>query len=933
MKVDRRLVGRETELADLHRALEGSGGRPTAVLVTGEPGIGKSMLLRAALDGARTGGWHVLTAAADPLERQIPYTALARVLVPVTQDRNKDVASAAEELVATLEVRSAGLRPDVDSSFGRVCGQLTSLARILLERRCVALAVDDIDALDDDTLAVLAIIIRRLESGRFALLGTSRAAGTAGSPGFRTLLERLKADSAFHRIELGPLSPETVAGVIAPLLDAPPDRVLLHQIHSRADGNPFFAVELATSLRSSGRVKIGGGRARLAGPPHTLRLDPGDALVQRFTPLEQEARGVLEAIAVLGRVTTAQLDLLAAVTGLGTAAVADAFDAIVAAQILTSTANGYEFTHGLIRDAVYDRIGPAHRLRLHRAIAQRMAEERAAGRPGDVLALARHVAIASEAGDMAAVAILAEAGDQLRSAAPGSAAGFYSRAVELAPRHAAVRASLLARHSRALSLASRPAEAVDVGRAALDLLGSGGERTRTATTVISGLLELGRLGDALAIANGEIGLGDESPVISAHRAMILWHLRRFDEALREGCSAVARSSSGPAERVLVLGPLLLLAAYSQHPRPLPDMAAEMMKLGRGLPPMLDLYAAASASYALATSAWANEALAPLERAEALLEDVGGTAFRSNILVARVFVDWLQGRWDEGIGVALVELEDAHFAVQVAALRAIAIEIRCCRGERMPREMLLQLPPTPNMEDLRAWVIAGALEAVGDHEGARASLAAAVRRDRQETAYLPMLLARRIDVEFADQRRTMAAEALDELAMEHRMRPHPLTSVLLHRGRALLHRDPEEARIAVAEAGNANLIFERARAQVTLAEVDPVTQDALDEAYRTLQSLGADPLRRRAGALLKVRGMKVPRRRTRNEGPLTESETKVAHLVQQGLRNKEIASALHYSPRTVEVYLSRIYAKLAVSSRLELARALDAERGAGFVHGK
>ncbi|WP_255685400.1 helix-turn-helix domain-containing protein [Pseudonocardia sp. TRM90224] len=72
-------------------------------------------------------------------------------------------------------------------------------------------------------------------------------------------------------------------------------------------------------------------------------------------------------------------------------------------------------------------------------------------------------------------------------------------------------------------------------------------------------------------------------------------------------------------------------------------------------------------------------------------------------------------------------------------------------------------------------------------------------------------------------------------------------------------------------------------------------------------------------------MKVPRAGTRAAGVLTDSEEQVARLVQQGMRNRDIAAALHYSPRTVEVYLSRIYTKLSVSSRLELARRLDTRR--------
>ena len=96
-----------------------------------------------------------------------------------------------------------------------------------------------------------------------------------------------------------------------------------------------------------------------------------------------------------------------------------------------------------------------------------------------------------------------------------------------------------------------------------------------------------------------------------------------------------------------------------------------------------------------------------------------------------------------------------------------------------------------------------------------------------------------------------------------------------------------------------------------------------EAYRTFARLGADGLRRRAGRRLHDLGEKVPRHRSRAAGLLTESEERVARLVQQGMRNRDIAAALHYSPRSIEVYLSRVYTKLRVSSRLELARALDA----------
>jgi DNA-binding NarL/FixJ family response regulator len=87
-------------------------------------------------------------------------------------------------------------------------------------------------------------------------------------------------------------------------------------------------------------------------------------------------------------------------------------------------------------------------------------------------------------------------------------------------------------------------------------------------------------------------------------------------------------------------------------------------------------------------------------------------------------------------------------------------------------------------------------------------------------------------------------------------------------------------------------------------------------------LGAEADRRRAATILRDRGEKVPRRKRRAAGQLTPAETEIARLVQAGMRNRDIARTANYSERTVEVYLSRIYAKLGVSSRLQLARLLD-----------
>jgi DNA-binding NarL/FixJ family response regulator len=151
---------------------------------------------------------------------------------------------------------------------------------------------------------------------------------------------------------------------------------------------------------------------------------------------------------------------------------------------------------------------------------------------------------------------------------------------------------------------------------------------------------------------------------------------------------------------------------------------------------------------------------------------------------------------------------------------------------------------------------------------------------------------------------------------------PWAQTTLQRTLGVVHHDPAALREAVAHADTGGLPFERARAQLALGELVDSEVPALLEAYRLFARLGAHGLRRRAGRRLHELGAKVPRARSGAAGLLTESEERVARLVQQGMRNREIATALHYSPRSIEVYLSRIYAKLRVSSRLELARALD-----------
>ena len=143
-----------------------------------------------------------------------------------------------------------------------------------------------------------------------------------------------------------------------------------------------------------------------------------------------------------------------------------------------------------------------------------------------------------------------------------------------------------------------------------------------------------------------------------------------------------------------------------------------------------------------------------------------------------------------------------------------------------------------------------------------------------------------------------------------------------RVRAAVHGDADAAAEVVTLTEREGWTVEHARALLQLGELDVGPGPNLTQAYRMFDSFGAAPLRRRAAAALRSRGLTVPRRSAGTSAELNETEVQLVRLVQQGLSNREIATAMSYSVKTIEVYLSRVYARTGFSSRLDLIRAIE-----------
>ncbi len=918
------IVGRDDELAGLLTAV---GRVPAAGLVaavvSGEAGIGKSHLIGAAAERLAAKAWPVLRVRADRLERQVPYAALAAALRTLASD-NSFTEGVRRDAVAALDL-PLGTPDPPGTAFGRACARVTRLLTALTAASPLVVVVDDLHELDDDSLALLSVVLPRLSSAPIGFVVALRSHLAEPNAAAQELLDRLADTVELVRVELGTLPAADIGAMIVPLLGAPPDDDLIGEVHRRCDGNPYFAVEIAHSLVEAGVVTVDGSLARLAVAPRSVPLTRRTAVLRRVLPLSPDARAVARTLAVFRKVGLERIALLARVAGLSEAAVAAAFDDLVRAHVVVREAGqGYRFSHDIIADALYDEIGPAQCRHVHGLVAQGLRAQRRHGEAVDLLELAWHVSESAAPGDAQAVEILGEAAHRALSAAPEAAASFCARALGLLGEGAAQRPGLLALQCRALARASRPAAAVAPGREALAKLAAGEERLRTATAVLGSLFALDRIDEAIEVANEQIRDGLAPAALRAQRAVLLVFAGRTAEAADEARAALAVPPASPAEEVMVYGQLAILTSMLFRHDETVEYADRALR-SAGTSTTLQLQALAVGALTEALAGLVPQAARCLRRADELTTD-GPQLFHGELGVARVVLDWLGGRWDsalERMRTLAAELE-VQQVTQASALTAVELEIRTWRGELVLAAPLAArpAPAAHNVASLHAWALAGFLAARGDPDAARRTLLTAAD-DPAVATYAGLLLSRLAELELEQGRADDAAKTLARLADLTESHISPWARTTLHRTAGTVTGDAGALSQAVGEAELGGLVFERARALLGLGELDPGGASGLVEAYQTFARLGAHGLRRRAGRRLHELGAKVPRVRSRAGGLLTESEEKVARLVQQGMRNREIAAALHYSPRSIEVYLSRIYAKLRVASRLELARALDA----------
>jgi DNA-binding CsgD family transcriptional regulator len=290
---------------------------------------------------------------------------------------------------------------------------------------------------------------------------------------------------------------------------------------------------------------------------------------------------------------------------------------------------------------------------------------------------------------------------------------------------------------------------------------------------------------------------------------------------------------------------------------------------------------------------------------------------------------MRGEWDralELIGGAGFDLEQRGVKASAQLLACVACEVFIDRGELDAAATAVRFA-SPILSVARGAALARARihYALGEPDATLALLDAerAGATARGGSVWkLAEILRLAVDVHLDAGRVAQARGAATELEALAARTGWLECQVPALRVRALVDRDVDVARAYRDLAETEGWEVERAHALLVLGELDDGPASHLTEAYKAFDAFGAAPWRRRAAAGLRSRGQTVPRRVAQPASDLTETEVQLVRLVREGLSNRQIAAAMHYSRKTIEVYLSRVYAKTGCASRLELIRAVD-----------
>jgi DNA-binding CsgD family transcriptional regulator len=921
------LVGREAELTRLIGWIEDlATGTGHAVLLEGEPGIGKSSLARAAVAAAEQRGFSAYWAECDELGQALPLQPLVNAFL--------DKASTEPRLDTIQRLLRGELTGAADPAMA-AAEQMLALMNEVCSAAPTVLVVDDLQWADISTISVWEWLARSVDRTTLLLIGIVRPI-----PQRDELLAVRRVVGQDNTLHLEGLPDTAVTDLVAAISDGTPGTNLL-RLAAEAAGNPLYLTELMDALvrsqrlttSESGDVELTGGAV-----PDSLVA----AITHRLDFLPQDVRKVLQAAALLG--VEFLVGDLAIVLSQRVAELVPAIDEALTAGVLKDMGDKLSFRHPLIRSALYDDIATPLRPAWHRDAARALAE---AGVPTARVARQLLQAISVPSPDPLDDSLLnwtIEAAPSLIAQAPKDAVELLRQASSRAPANTTRGAILAGRLADALYRAGECDEAVRVATRAMAVVEDPDLLVDLHWTVSQCRAMLGRSDEALEALKQAHDLVEIS---AQQRARLLVLTARAHRDLGEVSIAgeVATKALATAEEagdtwalgwsLHVLIVVSMMRGEVAQALPLFDRALRMI----GDDPTLNdlqLLLQINKAVALGDLDRYDEALGAATRVRQLADHTGSLVRLAQAQTALGELLFEVGRWDDAQAEVETLSDEFKDPGSLCCDRGIAAVIAFHRGDAATARQHLALA-APSAEQIGNRVVSSLTLAHSlDHEvadepdKALAVLTARVGGDAEELDEVEDLLPEAARLAAHTGAAGAAADVAEQAATLARRSqvPHRLGTAAYCRG--LLDHDPfllQHAADRFRDAGRP-LLRAKALEAAAIGFADrgerSSARSAFTRADELYDRLGANWDLAHLRAQLRRFGIRRgPRAKHRQAqagwGSLTPTETKIAGMVAEGLSNRQIAEQLVLSPRTVGTHVSHILAKLGVRSRIDIAR--------------
>jgi DNA-binding CsgD family transcriptional regulator len=892
-------------------------GHRGVLVIEGPPGIGKSRLLTEVMALANKGGVRTLFGEAFEYQQTVPFfslfTATLRADPPVGD------ADALRRLGSSADLGYWVVHDLADAIYAAAA------------QTPLAIVLDDIHWADNGTLLAL----RSLATARpeVAVLWVLTARTGVGGPVLQGTLSALqRADAAFVRV--APISPGAVAHMVSDAVNANADESLLN-LAAKAHGNPFLVSELIGGLGEEGRLKVSGGRAVASGRALPRRL--GENMKQRLGHLSSGAGELVRVAAVLPDRFSA--GLLAAMLERQPASLMSAVDEAVRADLLVEDEEQLRFRHDLLREATRQSLPQSLRRAMERQSASIMLGMGAA--PAEV---ATQLSRSAEPGDREAISALRQAAQSVGHSDASAAAELSRRALELSAADDADRGPLVAETVVLLNRASRYEEAEELAVAELSKVASPQEeaeiRLSLATVTkqttqrrveenrralrlldISEVTRARHLGwlaytltlhdqhgerraaakeaDAAAAATGDL----EATILANLTHAVLdggdGYVGRALRRLEELCVLARTSDATAASHLATMHYPLLLAVVGRSDdaaAPIADGAAQARREGNAM--ALDLWATIDGIVHLT----AGRLSAARAAAESVPTPSRTGAGELNMMRMVILADVAVRTGDRNLLQQTVnDARNAYSTGSAVVRRGTAQVLGLAAWQRGDVDdamrwlggdiTLFGSPLWPEVLD-RVILSARVASAAGD-AGLRARVLQATDLLERDRPTIPLFTGVAGYVRGILERDAQALVAATEL-LQSSSRP------LLYAAAA----EDAGGELARTDRGD------EALDQLTAAFDTYVHYEALADARRVGREL------RRLGVERRI--VSQPRAKTGWDS-LTDSELKVVNLIARGATNRSVAQQLQVSPHTVRAHLRNTFAKLGVSSRVELGQ--------------